>query len=203
MTFKLTHLRPLHTLNRSISRPIATPINPARYYGTQGYGDGKGDPKAEDPQKQPASNDTKHDGEHPGPPPPEAGRGTGGGPTKASGSTSGSKPEDASAESGGSRSQEAKETGSSPTDSGPRPMIHDAEGDGPGSEAKKAEVEQHNREFEMRHERAPKAEDDKVGKKFWKGLNIFLCTIAWILLMVSRSGRCRSGCLMWMFGGWG
>lgn len=31
------------------------------------------------------------------------------------------------------------------------------------------EVEEHNREFEARHDRAGRAEDDRVDKKFWKG----------------------------------
>merc|ERR1711939_356147 len=35
--------------------------------------------------------------------------------------------------------------------------------------AKQAEVEQHNKEFEQGHDRAPPAEEDKVDKKFWQG----------------------------------
>jgi len=38
-----------------------------------------------------------------------------------------------------------------------------------GAAEKQAEVEQHNKEFEQRYDRAPKAEDDKVDKKFWSG----------------------------------
>ncbi|KAI0157887.1 hypothetical protein GGR52DRAFT_180127 [Hypoxylon sp. FL1284] len=91
----------------------------------QGYGDGKGNPAADNPQSQPASSGAQHDAEHPGPSPPDVGKGTGGGPTKAGLSSSMNKaaakesgqksPEDASAQSGGSRSKEATETGGSPT----------------------------------------------------------------------------------------
>ncbi|KAG4222531.1 hypothetical protein PC116_g28995 [Phytophthora cactorum] len=96
-----------------------------RYFSQQGYGNGKGDPTAEDPQNQPSSSAAQQSSEHPGPSPPDVGKGTGGGPTKAGLSESmknaaaresGQKsPEDASAQSGGSRSKEATETGGSPT----------------------------------------------------------------------------------------
>jgi hypothetical protein len=38
-----------------------------------------------------------------------------------------------------------------------------------GDAEKQAEVEQHNKEFEERYDRAPKAQEDKVDKKFWSG----------------------------------
>lgn len=148
----------------------------------QGYGDGKGDPRGENPSDQGASNKTKENAEHPGPASPAAGQGTGGGPTKAK------SPEEASAQSGGSRSKEAKETGSSPTggevgNSGGKSSSPDDQSQGdsspkisdkssPGgdlSKEKQAEVDQHNKEFEQGHDRASKAEDDKVDKKFWAG----------------------------------
>lgn len=148
----------------------------------QGYGDGEGDPKGENPQQQGGSNDVKQNAEHPGPAPPAEGQGTGGGPTKAGGS-----PEQASAQSGGSRSKDAKETGSSPTGGsvgggksssspeekskkGASPKISEKDVPGGGnSKDKQAEVEQHNKEFEQGHDRAPPADADKVDKKFWKG----------------------------------
>ncbi|KAH8664073.1 hypothetical protein BX600DRAFT_512142 [Xylariales sp. PMI_506] len=37
------------------------------------------------------------------------------------------------------------------------------------SEEQKREVEEHNREFEKRHDRAAPAGEDKVNKKFWQG----------------------------------
>ena len=157
---------------------------------TQGYGDGKGDPRGEDPQAQGSSNSTKENAEHPGPAAPSEGQGTGGGPTKA-GNKSSKSPEDASAQSGGARSKEAKETGSSPTGgqvggkepsstasesasekskNGHEPKIQSRSQPGRGNDkAKEAEVEQHNKEFEERHDRAGNAEPDKVDKKFWKG----------------------------------
>jgi len=54
--------------------------------------------------------------------------------------------------------------------SGAKPMINDKAI--PGKEQtpeQKAEVEQHNKEFEQRHDRAPSAENDAVDEKFWKG----------------------------------
>ncbi|KAI0849074.1 hypothetical protein F5Y00DRAFT_236528 [Daldinia vernicosa] len=96
----------------------------SRYFAS-GYGNGEGDPAGQDPQNQPSSSDAQQLSEHPGPSPPDVGKGTGGGPTKAAFSESMKKaaaresgqktPEDASAQSGGSRSKEATETGGSPT----------------------------------------------------------------------------------------
>lgn len=50
-----------------------------------------------------------------------------------------------------------------------KPKIHSNSTPGAEGEAKKKEVEEHNREFEKRHDRAPKAKDDKVDGKFWEG----------------------------------
>jgi hypothetical protein len=157
------------------TRPISS--TPARF--AQGYGDGEGDPKGENPQHQGSSNDIKHNAEHPGPEPPSEGHGTGAGPAKGGASKS---PEDASAQSGGARSKDAKETGSSPTggslgqggggknNNKGSPKIHNRSEPGDGNtEGKQAEVEKHNRDFEKRHDRAPKAAEDKVDKKFWSG----------------------------------
>ena len=140
------------------ARPLST--TPSRF--AQGYGDGNGDPKGENPQSQGGSSSATHDAEHPGPEPTAAGQGTGGGPTKAGGNKA---PEEASAQSGGSRSKDAKETGSSATGgsvgeggkegaNGAKPKIHDRSTPGTDS-GKQAEVEQHNKEFEQRHDRAP------------------------------------------------
>lgn len=163
------------------ARPLST--TPFRF--AQGYGDGEGDPKGENPQSQEGSNQAKHKAEHPGPEPPSAGKGTGAGPTKAG---NGNKtPEDASAQSGGSRSKDAKETGSSPTGgsvgggktgASPSPKIHDHNTPGANSEEKQAEVEQHNKEFEQGHDRAPPAAEDKVDKKFWSGEFCSMCILA-------------------------
>ncbi|KAL2015634.1 hypothetical protein VTK56DRAFT_5074 [Thermocarpiscus australiensis] len=110
--------------------------------------------------------------------------------------------EKASSQSGGSRSKEAVETGSSPTggvlpdslaegdmrgrtgggeplassrDAPPQPKISNASVPGAQpklTEAQRAEVEAHNRDFEKKHGRAEEAaphEDDKVDKSFWSG----------------------------------
>ena len=154
---------------QSLARPISSTASRS---ATQGYGDGKGDPKGGNPQDQGASNATKQHAEHPGPEPPKEGQGTGAGPTKGG---SGKSPEDASAQSGGSRSKEAKETGSSPTggsvggeNNKGAPKISDKSEPGGGNSAsKQAEVDQHNKEFEKRHDRAQPAAKDKVDKKFW------------------------------------
>ncbi|TVY27339.1 hypothetical protein LHYA1_G002989 [Lachnellula hyalina] len=145
---------------------------PSRF--AQGYGDGEGDPKGEKPQDQGASNSTKENAEHPGPESPVAGSGAG--PTKSRGSSKPKSPEESSANSGGSRSKEAKETGSSPTggevgsgSGGPSPKIHNTRLPGENSQAKQAEVEEHNKEFEKRHDREASTEGDKVDKKFWSG----------------------------------
>lgn len=58
---------------------------------------------------------------------------------------------------------------------GPKPKISNNSEPGKGMDkGKEAEVEQHNKEFEQRHDRAAKAEPDKVDEKFWKGESLFL-----------------------------
>jgi hypothetical protein len=161
-------------------RPFSSAIRYSALESSQSYGDGKGDPKAEKPQGQGSSSDTHHTAEHLGPAPPSEGQGTGGATKAGSGTKD---PSEASAGSGGSRSKEAKETGSSPTggdvggsggESTPsqgrvKPKISDMKIPNEGDAEKQAEVEQHNKEFEQRYDRAPKAQDDKVDKKFWSG----------------------------------
>ena len=174
-------LRSFTSRSAIIRQPFATrPFSSTLTARAQGYGDGEGRPKGENPQQQGASNATKHNAEHPGPEPPSEGKGTGAGPTKGG---SGKSQEDASAQSGGSRSKEAKETGSSPTggsvggkNSSPReskngaaPKIHDHQTGDKNTSQKDAAVEQHNKEFEKGHDRAAKADDDKVDSKFWSG----------------------------------
>jgi hypothetical protein len=189
--FTMPFLRPTaltsltrRALHSSIRQPLAIrsiSSTPARF--AQGYGDGEGDPKGENPQQQGGSNATKHNAEHPGPAPPSEGQGSGAGPTKGG---SGKAPEVSSANSAGSRSLEADETGSSPTggkvgggksSSGPSPKIHDKSVPGEESKEKQAEVEKHNREFEQGHDRASKAGEDKVDKKFWSGEFSFLVLV--------------------------
>ncbi|TVY37456.1 hypothetical protein LSUB1_G002714 [Lachnellula subtilissima] len=169
-TFSSLTRRAAHS---SIRQPLSLRTlssTPSRF--AQGYGDGEGDPKGENPQDQGASNSTKEHGEHPGPESPVAGSGAG--PTKSRGSRKPKSPEESSANSGGSRSKDAKETGSSPTggeigsgSGGSSSKIHSTISPGENSQERQAEVEEHNREFEKRHDRAASTEDDKVDKKFW------------------------------------
>ena len=98
----------------------------------QGYGDAEGKPAGggKNPQERPRASAAQESLEHPGPEPPDVGKGTGAGPTKAAfaatldkaasdeASSSSSPEETASAQSGGSRSKEAVETGRSPTGGG-------------------------------------------------------------------------------------
>lgn len=169
------------------SRPFSVTARSSANASSQGYGDGKGDPKAEKPQEQGSQSATHHKAEHPGPAPPSEGQNTGGA-TKASSGTK--DPSEASASSGGARSKEAKETGSSPTGGevggsggeststkskdGPKPKISDKKipDEAMGDIEKQAEVRQHNREFEQRYDRAPKAQEDKVDQKFWSGKSL-------------------------------
>ncbi|KAI1767497.1 hypothetical protein GGR53DRAFT_113578 [Hypoxylon sp. FL1150] len=123
LTNSLTALRATRT--RAAPQAYRSFATSPRHFLAQGYGDGKGDPAADDPQNQPPSSGAQQSAEHPGPPPPDVGKGTGGGPTKAGLNESmnkaaekesgGKSPESASAQSGGSRSKEATETGKSPT----------------------------------------------------------------------------------------
>lgn len=107
--------------------------------------------------------------------------------------------EEPSATSGGSRSKEAVETGSSPTagvmpdplaegdmrgrtgggkplesSHSPPPQPKISNSSVPGERPKltkeqKAEVDAHNRDFENKHDKAEKADEDKVDKAFWSG----------------------------------
>lgn len=159
-------------------RPFSTTVRCSVHESPQGYLDGKGDPRAEKPQQQGPSSDAHHNAEHTGPAPPSNGQGTGGATKTGSGTKD---PSEASARSRGSRNNEAKETGSSPTggdvrssggvsaDGRAKPKISDMKIPDEGDADKQAEVEQHNKEFEQRYDRAPKAQADKVDKKFWSG----------------------------------
>jgi len=99
-----------------------------------------------------------------------------------------------SAESGGSRSKDAESTSTSAVPDGladgsakgrtgggeplessenapPQPKILNAKVAGHGqklTEEQKREVDEHNRDFDEKHDRASAAADDKVDKNFWK-----------------------------------
>ncbi|MCJ1253283.1 hypothetical protein MMC24_001094 [Lignoscripta atroalba] len=150
----------------SAQRLIPSSINrQQRLYAQQSYGGGEGDPKGEDPQNQ--GSNPSAELEHPGPPPPSVGQGTGGGPTKAgekghntlqNDSSSGSSSESGSGSSKGSKAS-----------NGAQPKLYSAAPPAEPSE----DVKKHNKEFDNRHGREQKNQDedgkDDVGKGFWSG----------------------------------
>ena len=99
--------------------------------------------------------------EHPGPPPPDVGKGTGGGPTK--GHEGGNNTEQSP--SSGSSGQ----SGASQSSGGPQPKIHSEKV--PAEESD--DVKAHNEDMAKRHDRANAEVDNKghtVEKGFWKVL---------------------------------
>ena len=132
-----------------------------RFYAQQSYGGGEGDPKGENPQKQ--GSNPSADLEHPGPAPPDVGKGTGGGPTKAGNKRQSTEEQGTG---GGTEASGSKQSGS-----GAQPKIHSASIPTEASE----EVKKHNEEFEQRkHGKATNEVDhkgkDHVGKGFWSGM---------------------------------
>lgn len=132
-----------------------------RLYAGSSYGGGEGDPKGENPQDQ--GSNPSADLEHPGPPPPDVGKGTGGGPTKSGGDGHNTKE---NASSGGQSTSSSGGSGG-----GPQPKIHNQEA--PTEHSQSEEVKAHNREMAAGHDRAeeksPDKENDKVKKGFWSG----------------------------------
>ena len=161
-----THLTPvLRSFNpiRSSTR-TAGPSSYAsqiRLYAGSSYGGGEGDPKGERPQEQ--GSNPSADLEHPGPPPPDVGKGTGGGPTKKGGDGHNTQQNKSSVSQGASG-------GSGGESSGPRPKIHSEHA--PAEEHHSEEVRKHNEDMGKRHDRPEEKssdEEDKVDKGFWKG----------------------------------
>ncbi|KAH7033251.1 uncharacterized protein B0I36DRAFT_321052 [Microdochium trichocladiopsis] len=168
-----------------------------RLSGQEGYGDSTGNPIAENPQKQPESNKAQESSEHPGPAPPDVGqgkKGSSGGsktPEDASAASGGSRSKEAaetgSSPTGGSiRDGGANKGDGSPVaterggeglkgpqgDGTPQPSVRNQSipGAKPGlTEEQKREVENHNVDFDKRHDRGGQAPDDLVDKKFWQG----------------------------------
>ena len=142
-------------------------ILPSSFYNQQGrlyagssYGGGEGDPKGENPQDQ-GSNPSANL-EHPGPPPPDVGKGTGGGPTKKG--AEGHNTQQNTSSGGGGQSG----SGSS---GAPQPKIH--KHDAPSEEHHSEEVRKHNEDMSRRHDRAEEKspdKDDKVDKQYWSGM---------------------------------
>ncbi|KAL9022302.1 MAG: hypothetical protein Q9185_000544 [Variospora sp. 1 TL-2023] len=152
-------LRPLTTA-RIISSPSSLAVRQNRYYASQSYGGGQGDPKGETPQDQ--GSNPSAEKEHPGPPPPDVGKGTGGGPTKAG--EGGHNTQQNSSSEGSSSGQ----SGANKSSGGPQPKIHSESI--PTEESD--DVKAHNEDMGKRHDRANTKVDVKeqtVEKGFWKG----------------------------------
>ena len=134
-----------------------------RLYAQQSYGSGEGDPKGENPQEQGANPSANK--EHPGPPPPDVGKGTGGGPTKAGGEEhNGQQSEQKSSSSGSGNGAAGK------GEEGAQPKILDERK--PPTEPSE-DVKKHNAEMDQRYGKAQSRVDeegkDNVGKGWWKG----------------------------------
>ncbi|KAL8938696.1 MAG: hypothetical protein Q9216_003756 [Gyalolechia sp. 2 TL-2023] len=153
-------LRPLATARFS-SCPSSLAFHQHRYYASQSYGGGQGDPKGEKPQDQ--GSNPSAEMEHPGPPPPDVGKGTGGGPTKAH---DGGHNTQQNASSSGSSS--SGKSGASQPNNGPQPKILSE--NQPTEESD--DVKAHNQDMAKRHDRANAEVNDEgqtVEKSFWKG----------------------------------
>ena len=143
-----------------------------RNHAEQSYGSGAGDPKGSDPQSQGASPATCN-AEHPGPPPPDVGKGTGGGPTKKSGDGhhGGDAESKTPSSGGGSGGADQGSTGTLSKGGSPQPKILN-EGP-PADEHLSDDVKKHNEEMANRKDKPFEAsgqrEGDAVDKGYWKG----------------------------------
>lgn len=150
--------------SRASVRPASFALRQPRFYASQSYGSGQGDPKGENPQEQ--GSNPSAEKEHPGPPPPDVGKNTGGGPTKA-GSEGHNTQENSSSSGSSSSSSGSGQSGASQSSGGPQPKIHSE--NIPAEESD--DVKAHNEDMGKRHDRANAEVDDKgqtVGKGFWK-----------------------------------
>lgn len=128
--------RRLSTLRRPI---LPFTVTPQRRLAHGSYGEEEGDPNGEAPQDQ--GSNPSADKEHPGPPPPAEGRGSSGGPTRAT--DSGKRTRDNSSSNDNGREER-------PPKSGAQPKILN---EGLPTELSD-EVRQHNEEMAHRHDRA-------------------------------------------------
>ena len=145
---------------RSILARVVPGVSPSitrhRAFAQSGYGDGQGNPISEQPQEQ--GPNPSADLEHPGPPPVSEGHGSGSSPTKATSQGHNTSASVSSDPSSGSTSA-----------GGAQPKIHDERGN---PSARDQSVEEHNRDFGKRHDRAgavDKSEKETVGKGYWQG----------------------------------
>lgn len=162
--FRLTSIlrstRSIRTFPRATLPP--TYVQQNRFYAGSNYGGGEGDPKGENPQDQ--GSNPSAELEHPGPPPPDVGKGTGGGPTKKGADGHNTLQNESS---GG---QAASSGGSNGGGDGPQPKIH--KHDAPEEHTHSDDVKAHNADMAKRHDRANEKsldEEDKVDKSYWSG----------------------------------
>ncbi|KAL8692834.1 MAG: hypothetical protein Q9218_002217 [Villophora microphyllina] len=156
-----TIFRPFSAI-RFFPRSQSLVFQQQRFYPGQDYGGGQGDPKGEKPQEQ--GSNPSAEKEHPGPPPPDVGKGTGGGPTKAH--EGGHNTQENASSSGSS-----KQSGASQSSNGPQPKIY---AENPPTE-ENDDVKAHNEDMAKRHDRANAEVDSKgetVEKGFWKVLSL-------------------------------
>ncbi|KAL8964283.1 MAG: hypothetical protein Q9183_004558, partial [Haloplaca sp. 2 TL-2023] len=145
----------------SIARSPLPPSSLAvqhRFYAGQSYGGGEGDPKGENPQAQGPNPSAGK--EHPGPPPPNVGKGTGGGPTK--------KGEQGHNTQEGTSGGTSNQSGASQSSGAPQPKIL---GETDENDQQSDDVKAHNTDMRKRHDRASAEVDSKgetVDKSFWK-----------------------------------
>lgn len=160
LTSVFRSINPIRTFPRA---PLtSTYVQQRRLYAGSSYGGGEGDPKGENPQDQ--GSNPSADLEHPGPPPPDVGKGTGGGPTKKG--ADGHNTEQNSSSGG----QAASSGGSSGGGDGPQPKIHNP--DTPEAHTHSDDVKAHNEDMGKRHDRPSESspdEDDRVDKPYWSG----------------------------------
>ncbi len=160
LTSVFRSINPIRTFPRA--RLTSTYVQQRRLYAGSSYGGGEGDPKGENPQDQ--GSNPSADLEHPGPPPPDVGKGTGGGPTKKG--AEGHNTEQNSSSGG----QAASSGGSSGGGDGPQPKIHNP--DTPEAHTHSDDVKAHNEDMGKRHDRPSESspdEDDRVDKPYWSG----------------------------------
>ena len=167
----VSFFRPLTTSRLPSTRSSFSAFQQQRSYASQSYGSGQGDPKGERPQEQGANPSAEQ--EHPGPPPPDVGKNTGGGPTKAG--ADGHNTQDAPSKGSGGQS------GASQSSGPPQPKILSE--NTPTEESD--EVKAHNEDMAKRHDRANAEVDgqgDTVEKGFWKVLqqSYYKPCITWI-----------------------
>ena len=161
----------LSPLLRSLAapRPIYRKLIPftsicqrrAYAHESSSYGGGAGDPKGENPQKQ--GSNPSAELEHPGPPPPKAGQGTGGGPTKAHEGGHNTQENESST---GSSEKSSSSSGGVSGSSQPKIL-------GENNPEHSEDVKAHNEDMKKRHDRPVESADDDgsdaVGKGFWSG----------------------------------